>query len=231
MEQSAYDKDYIPSGICNQRLSAGETRARQRAEKVAPGPLQIPGGGRDDNLYQLIYNDTVMSRSRQANLEQLRQCQELCRRHGLPLTPQRRVVLDAMLGRTDHPSADRVYEETKDRIPGISRMTVYRNLQLLTELGILKRLQVLPAARFDPKTDPHRHLVCVRCEKVMDLPEDPGDAIAMPRSTIRGFRVSEYQLCFLGTCAECRRKERARSSASKHSGEHASDVGDRRRRR
>ena len=145
---------------------------------------------------------------RETNLEQIRRCQQICREHGMALTVQRRVILEAMLDRSDHPSAERVYEEVKDRVPGMSRMTVYRNLRALTKLGIIAELHHLSAARFDPKSYPHWHLVCVRCGKVADCPADAGPRIEPPRALVHGFRISDYQLYFRGTCAECRRKVR-----------------------
>ena len=66
--------------------------------------------------------------------QRLQEFEALCRERGSPLTVQRRDILKAILERDDHPSADQIYETVKDRIPGLSRTTVYRVLDTLVEL-------------------------------------------------------------------------------------------------
>ena len=66
--------------------------------------------------------------------EKLRQFEALCRSKRLPLTVQRRAIFEAVLERDDHPAADQVFEVVKERIPGVSRTTVYRVLDTLVDL-------------------------------------------------------------------------------------------------
>ena len=63
----------------------------------------------------------------------LQEFEETCRRKGLPLTVQRRVILEAVLQRDDHPTADQIYEAVQERIPQLSRTTVYRVLDALLD--------------------------------------------------------------------------------------------------
>ena len=63
--------------------------------------------------------------------QRLESFERLCRERGLSLTVQRRAVLEAVLDRGDHPTADQVYDEVKERLPGLSRTTVYRVLETL----------------------------------------------------------------------------------------------------
>jgi Fur family peroxide stress response transcriptional regulator len=130
--------------------------------------------------------------------------EEKCRKRGLPVTIQRRAVLEEILGRKDHPTADQVLEALSHRHGGVSRATVYRALDTLVELGFVRRMAHADAvARFDPVTDRHHHLVCDRCGKVLDLSDDSVGRIVMPKSP-PGFSVRDYTVYFTGICSSCR---------------------------
>ena len=133
-----------------------------------------------------------------------------CRRHGLPLTVQRRVVLEALAGRTDHPTADQLLVDVRTRMPGVSRTTVYRVLETLVRLGLaVKTCTPGSTVRFDPRTERHHHLVCLQCERVMDVHAPSLDALRLPSMRTAGFEISDYSVHFRGTCPECRRRETA----------------------
>ena len=129
----------------------------------------------------------------------------LCRRGGIPLTVQRRIVLEALLERGDHPTAEQIFVDVRRRIPGVSRTTVYRVLETLVAAGVAgKASHPGAAARFDPVTERHHHLVCVRCERLADLEAPALDRLRLPRT--RGFRILDYSIHFMGLCADCRRQ-------------------------
>jgi Fur family peroxide stress response transcriptional regulator len=131
-----------------------------------------------------------------------------CRRHGLPLTVQRRVVLEALAGRTDHPTADQLLVDVRTRLPDLSRTTVYRVLETLVRLGLaVKTCTPGSAVRFDPRTERHHHLVCLRCDRVMDLHAPSLDRLRLSTVKASGFEISDYSVHFRGTCPECRRRE------------------------
>lgn len=130
----------------------------------------------------------------------------LCRRHGLPLTVQRRVVLEALAGRTDHPTAERVLADVRERLPGVSRTTVYRVLDTLVRLGVAaKTCHPGAAVRFDPRTERHHHLVCIRCERVVDMDLPALNRLRLPDTRRRGFEIRDYSIHFRGVCTACRR--------------------------
>lgn len=143
-----------------------------------------------------------------------------CRRHGLPLTAQRRVVHEALAVRTDHPTADQLLVDVHARLPGVSRTTVYRVLETLVRLGLaVKTCTPGSAVRFDPRTERHHHLVCLRCDRVIDVHAPSLDALRVPTVRAAGFEISDYSVHFRGTCPDCRRREgaaapRARRPAS-----------------
>jgi Fur family peroxide stress response transcriptional regulator len=135
---------------------------------------------------------------------------EVCRRHGLPLTVQRRVILEALCLRKDHPAADHIFDTVRKRIPELSRTTVYRVLQAFVRIGIA-RVVCHPgaAARYEVETHRHHHLVCLNCEKMVDL-EDPSlDGLPLP-SVDSGFRINDYSIQFRGLCSDCDPKSSAR---------------------
>src|SRR5690606_4129269 len=105
----------------------------------------------------------------------------VCRDKGVPLTIQRRSVLEALVRRDDHPTADQIFEDVHRMVPGISRTTVYRVLEALVDAGVAQRVcHPGAAARFDSRTERHHHLVCIRCEKVLDIMVPSLDALLMP---------------------------------------------------
>jgi len=128
-----------------------------------------------------------------------------CRKRGLPVTAQRRTVFAMILDRQDHPTADQVYEQVRRRLPTISRTTVYRVLDSLVGLGLITKIcHPGSAARFDPKVHRHHHLVCLYCERIMDLEEQRLNRIAWPDVRRYGFEIRDYHIHFRGVCAGCR---------------------------
>jgi Fur family peroxide stress response transcriptional regulator len=129
-----------------------------------------------------------------------------CRRHRVPMTVQRRVVLEALSKRDDHPTADQVLEDVREDMPSMSRSTVYRVLDTLVRLGLaVKTSHPGAAVRFDPTTERHHHLICLRCEKMVDLHEPQLDALGLPDARKLGFEIRDYSIHFRGLCAVCRR--------------------------
>jgi Fur family peroxide stress response transcriptional regulator len=152
-----------------------------------------------DNLYHLA---DVNATEVQQRIEQF---ETLCRERGLPLTVQRRATLEVVLERDDHPSADQVYEAVRERIPDLSRATVYRALETLVGLGVIRRLHHPGAgARFDGKIRRHHHLVCRKCHQVVDVESSKLDDLRLPPGQRQGFEIEDYSVHFVGICETCR---------------------------
>lgn len=123
----------------------------------------------------------------------------------LAMTVQRRAVLEALAARADHPTADVLYADVARRMPEISRTTVYRVLEALVDAGLAVRVSHLgSAARYDAITERHHHLVCVRCEKLVDLVDARLDRLQWPEAPPGGFEIQDYSIHFRGLCADCR---------------------------
>jgi Fur family transcriptional regulator, peroxide stress response regulator len=159
---------------------------------------------RPSRWYRLPLGNNMQPDEMAARLAELEQ---RCRRKGLPVTLQRRLILEAVLQRDDHPSADQIYEAVQDRIPQLSRTTVYRTLDTLLELGVIRRVHLTGAtARFDGRIRRHHHLVCAQCGKIIDLQDEGLDQLPVPKRKLQGFAVDDFSVQFSGTCAECQKR-------------------------
>jgi Fur family peroxide stress response transcriptional regulator len=128
-----------------------------------------------------------------------------CRRRGLALTIQRRAVFLELAERSDHPTADQVYDALHPRLAGLSRTTVYRVLERLVAQGFARKVQHAGAAvRFDAMTERHHHLVCEGCGRLADLDDAFVPSLPLPDARKTGFRVRDYSISFTGLCKGCR---------------------------
>jgi Fur family peroxide stress response transcriptional regulator len=131
-----------------------------------------------------------------------------CRERGLPLTAQRRVILDVVLDHDGHPTADDVLREVERRLPGVSRATVYRTLDTLERAGLITRVcHPGRGVRYDRRTGVHHHLVCLRCGDIRDFSDQRLDRIEIPDTSRLGFEIVDHRVQLRGTCATCREKE------------------------
>lgn len=133
-----------------------------------------------------------------------RELETICRKHGLALTIQRRAILEALVSRRDHPTADQVYEAVSSRMKGVSRTTVYRVLDTFVAIGIAKKVSNPQSrARFDAVTDRHHHLTCLGCGLVLDLYDGRLNELPSPAGAEQQFRIMDYSVTFTGLCASC----------------------------
>ena len=120
------------------------------------------------------------------------------------ITHQREVILDELRSVTTHPTADELYEMVRQRLPRISLATVYRNLEWLSEQGIIQKIEVGGRQkRFDANTDLHYHIRCTVCGRVADAELGP---IEKPEKRLRdthGFKITGHRLEFFGICPDC----------------------------
>lgn len=133
-----------------------------------------------------------------------RELERRCGDLGIPLTVQRRAVLAALVGRTDHPTADEVFHAVNAAMPTISRGTTYRTLDTLVALGLVTRVSHPGSvARYDAKTYRHHHLLCDRCGAMVDVEPSQLDEIALPDLGGTGLVVRDYSVQLRGLCSRC----------------------------
>ncbi|NVN89698.1 MAG: transcriptional repressor [Desulfuromonadales bacterium] len=130
--------------------------------------------------------------------------ESICKKHGLALTIQRRAILETLVSRTDHPTADQVYEAVSARMKGVSRTTVYRVLDTFVSIGIAKKVSNPQSkARFDAEMNRHHHLTCLRCGLVLDMFDANLSDLQLPSGIEDEFRILDYSVTFTGLCASC----------------------------
>jgi Fur family ferric uptake transcriptional regulator len=129
------------------------------------------------------------------------------------LTRQREVILEEVRKLDCHPTAAEVYRRVRRRLPRISLATVYRNLDLLAEMGAIERLALGGSeARFDGDLKRHDHVQCVRCGRLDDVSGPPFELAELPGADPHGYQILGYRLQYLGLCPCCSRKERLQES-------------------
>ena len=125
----------------------------------------------------------------------------------LRMTPQRQVILEELRRVRSHPSADEIYAMVRRRLPRISLGTVYRNLEMLSELGEIQKLEAGGALkRFDGNPENHYHIRCTCCGRVVDAPFDVMERLEERLETTNGYLVFGHRLEFQGICPECRER-------------------------
>ena len=139
-----------------------------------------------------------------AEHEEDRTLTALLRARGQRVTSQRLVILHELRRRGLHTTADDLLETVRGTLPGTSLPTIYATLDLLVELGLVRRIDVgIGASLYDARTDPHQHMVCRRCGRVYDLDGDCDLGAAMRAAKRSGFRPDGAELVIQGQCAEC----------------------------
>lgn len=121
---------------------------------------------------------------------------------------QRERILETLRATKTHPTATWVYDELKREFPDLSLGTVYRNLGILRDQGLVRVLQSGSTFdRFDAETAPHYHFNCERCGRVIDVPMGAlGDLDGRAAEAVGG-SVSGHRIDFYGVCGDCARAE------------------------
>ena len=122
-------------------------------------------------------------------------------------TKQRRLVLEAVRSRCDHPSADEIYIDVREKDGKISRGTVYRNLNVLSQSGEIRHIKVPAADRYDVRLDNHYHMFCVGCGTVIDAPLCYNEDFDKEVERDTGFKIERHRTVFEGLCPKCREKD------------------------
>jgi len=125
------------------------------------------------------------------------------------MTRQRRFILEEVRKCNMHPTADQIYQRVRRRLPRISLGTVYRNLELLSEEGLIQKLELGGTQRrYDSEAKNHYHDRCIHCDEVEDMPIKPLTAIEKDLSNFGNYQILGHQLEFLGICPRCKNKSR-----------------------
>lgn len=125
---------------------------------------------------------------------------------------KRAAILDCIRSTRCHPTAEWVYQQLKPEFPDLSLGTVYRNIGMFKEEGVIQSIGVVKGLeRFDYNVAPHTHFICTCCGQVLDL-----ESVTLPDSVLeeasRNGQVTAYQLQFTGVCKACTEAQKKKAN-------------------
>lgn len=126
----------------------------------------------------------------------------------------RQAILDCLRATDTHPTAEWVYAQLRPTHPSLSLATVYRNLAQLKEAGLVNSMGIVQGKEhFDADVSPHTHVLCVRCGKLIDVPDVPvpSDVLASVMGAT-GFSLSANGVQFSGLCPDCQSKQKEKQT-------------------
>ena len=122
-------------------------------------------------------------------------------------TIQKQLVLEAICVLKNHPTVDEVYKYIAEKYPGISKGTVYRNINMLVNNGSLARISCQSGPdRFDDIMQKHYHINCKQCGRFIDVNLDYHKHLDNLASDLTGYKVDNHDIVFNGLCPGCKKK-------------------------
>ncbi|MEN6425348.1 MAG: transcriptional repressor [Phycisphaerales bacterium] len=147
---------------------------------------------------------TTRAPSKHVTEERMSTFQTRCHQAGLKVTPQRMAVYKALVGTTEHPSAEVVFRKVRRTFPSISLDTVNRTLLTLSDMGAAFVVEGSgDAKRFDANLCTHQHFKCLKCRRIIDFHYEPFDEIAVPENLAGQFTVLRKTVYLEGLCDQC----------------------------
>lgn len=126
------------------------------------------------------------------------------RSHGVRITTTRRVVLDVLLEMGSHVTADDLHARVRDRHPDVSHSSIYRTMDLLSELGIVVHVHLGHGpAEYHLADDVHAHLVCSGCGVIAQIEPSMSDPFAAAVAERFGFALDLRHFALTGRCRDC----------------------------
>lgn len=123
---------------------------------------------------------------------------------GVRITPQRHAILEYLITSHSHPTADEIYKALEADFPNMSVATVYNNLRVFQNSGLVKELTYGDASsRFDFVTHDHYHIICDDCGKIVDFHHPGLEEVERLAAHVTGFIVNSHRLEVYGTCPDC----------------------------
>ena len=143
-------------------------------------------------------------------------CQIMCqtqilvdrlRSAGYKITPPRLAVLEVISQEGEHLNPNEILGRTQAIRPGLGRATVYRTLEILTQLGIVRPIYVGESGPMYIRAEGgHHHLVCSACGRIIDFDQCVAEEMVQELRERFGFEITSHLLEFYGLCAECRNR-------------------------
>lgn len=125
----------------------------------------------------------------------------------LRMTNQRAMILEVLKKNRQHMTADELYGVVRKKMPNISLATVYRNLELLSETGVIAKLEVSGRQKcFDGDVVVHDHVTCVQCHRVENVVLGQDEEDCPSHGVVDGYIITGRRLEFVGLCPRCQQK-------------------------
>jgi Fur family transcriptional regulator, peroxide stress response regulator len=135
----------------------------------------------------------------------IRRFARICRERGIRMTPQRHEIFRELASTSEHPPVEILFTRIRKRLPNVSLDTIYRTVATLWECGVINRVEVLDdRARYDANLDRHHHLVCVQCQKVVDMVWPDLDDLPLPDQARSWGAIDRAYAEIRGVCHACR---------------------------
>jgi len=131
-------------------------------------------------------------------------------KHGLRMTPQRRVILEIFLEHGGHLASEELYDRVRQVDPAIGQATVYRTVKLLADSGLAKTVRFDDGVtRYEPKhgREHHDHLICERCRHTEEILDERIEELQEKLAQKMGFVLTGHKMHLYGICSKCRREE------------------------
>lgn len=129
---------------------------------------------------------------------------EILKQKGIKITHHRAEIYAYLFNTKEHPTAERILDDLRKKMPTLSKATVYNTLDYFEKKGIIKMFIVDDKRHYDANVECHAHFHCVECGRVMDL--DIPNLIEMHKATFRDKEVFNAVLIFNGICEDCLKK-------------------------
>jgi Fur family peroxide stress response transcriptional regulator len=125
---------------------------------------------------------------------------------GVRMTPQRHAILTFLINSMSHPTADEIYRALSPEFPSMSVATIYNNLRLFVEAGLVRELTYGDdSSRFDSDLSDHYHAICKSCGSIVDFEFPPLLEVERAASKETGFVVEGHRMEIYGVCRNCSR--------------------------
>jgi len=112
-------------------------------------------------------------------------------------------ILEYLMSRKNHPTAEKIYSDISGDIPTLSKATVYNTLKTFLEKGVARAITIDDhEQRYDYETALHGHFMCRKCGKIFDVKINPA---ILDFTTIEGHAITEKHLYFKGMCKHCKK--------------------------
>lgn len=129
---------------------------------------------------------------------------EKLRNSGVRMTPQRHAILSYLLDSMTHPSADDIYKALAKNFPNMSVATVYNNLKVFVETGLVRELTYGDnASRFEADMTEHYHAICEQCGTIKDFEYPPLHEVEEKAAELTRFKVFGHRMEVYGICEDC----------------------------